>query len=76
MPKGLEEWDLSSEDGNEFNLYFSSNVIRVIKSKKIKLPEHMKSKRCKYLLKNLESGDNSGDLNVDGRIILKWIIGK
>jgi hypothetical protein len=57
-----------------FNLYTSSDVIRMIKSKKMKWAGYV---ACMgemvdtiFYLENLKGRDHSEDLGVDGRIIL------
>ena len=60
------------------NLYPSSNIIRMIKSRRMRLAEHVArtgERRGAYrgLWANLMERDRLGDTGVDGRIILQWI---
>jgi hypothetical protein len=48
------------------NLYFSPNIIRSIKSRRMRWVR----------VKSLRVRDHSEDLGLDGRILLKWILGK
>src|SRR5215472_9585799 len=69
------EWRrLHNEELND--LYSSPNIIRVIKSRRVRWAEHvarMGEKRGAYriLVGDLREGDQLGDPGVDGRIILK-----
>jgi len=63
------------------NFIASPNVIRVIKSKRISLVghvAHMAETRNAYKIwvRNPEGRDQSEDLDVDGKIILEWILWK
>jgi len=64
------------------NLYSSPNIVRVIKSRRMRWVGHvarMGEGRGVYrvLVGNPEGrGDHWGDPGVDGRIILGWIFGK
>jgi hypothetical protein len=60
------------------NLYESPNIIRVIKSRKIRWTGHVACKgelRNSYsiLVRKPEGKDHLEDLGVDGEIILEWI---
>jgi len=74
------EWrKLHNEELN--NLYSSPNIVRVIKSRRMRWAGHvarMGEGRGVYrvLVGNLKEGDHWGDPGVDGRIILRWIFGK
>jgi hypothetical protein len=61
------------------NLYFSPNIIRIIKSRKIKWPGHvarMERKRNAYgILVGKQEGKRPQDLDVNASIILKWSTG-
>jgi hypothetical protein len=62
-----------------YNLYSSPDIIRVIKSRKMAWVAHVAGMRRKmrtFLLERLKARDNSENLGVDGRIILKWILRK
>jgi hypothetical protein len=60
------------------DLYSSLNIIRVIKSRKIRWADHIarmgkREVHTGFWWGNLREGDHLGDPGVDGRIILKWI---
>jgi hypothetical protein len=62
------------------NLYSSSNITGVIKSRKKKWAGHTShmEEMCnshKILVEKLEGKREFEDLNLSGRIILKWILG-
>jgi hypothetical protein len=54
--------------------------VRVIKSRRMRWAGHVARRggevRTGFWLGNLRKGDNWGDQDVDGRIILGWIFGK
>jgi hypothetical protein len=63
------------------SLYSSPNIIRIIKSRRIRwtgFVVRMGDMRnaTKFWLKSLKVRNHSQDLGVDGRVMLKWIIGK
>jgi hypothetical protein len=63
------------------SLYSSPNIIRTIKSRRIGWAGHVASmdrrEFCtKFLLESLRGRDHSKDVDVDGSILLKWILGK
>ena len=74
------EWrKLHNEELND--LYCSPNIVRVIKSRRMKWAGHvarMGEGRGVYrvLVGKLKERDHWGDPDVDGRIILRWIFGK
>ena len=71
------EWrKLYNEEPN--NLYFSQNIIRVIKSRRMRWAGHVgRMGRGKAYTRfwwgNVGVGDHLEVLGVDGRIILRWI---
>jgi hypothetical protein len=82
-PKGEEatgEWRrLHNEELND--LYSSPNIIRVIKSRRMRWAGHVARMgrvevRTGFWWEDLEEGDHLGDPGVDERIILKWIFKK
>jgi hypothetical protein len=64
------------------NLYDSPNVIRVIKSRRIRwgrsFSMYRRDKKCvqKFLSGSLKGTEHLEDLCIDGRIILEWILEK
>ena len=74
------EWrKLHNEELND--LYCSPNIVRVIKSRRMRWAGHvalMEEGRVVYRVwwGNLRVRDHVGDLGVDGRIILRWIFRK
>ena len=71
------EWRrLHNEELND--LYSSPNIVRVIKSRRMRWAEHVACMGEERGLigswwRNRREGDNWGDLGVDGWIILGWI---
>jgi len=60
------------------NLYSSPNIVRVIKSRRMRWAGHVArlgEGRGVYR-ENLREGDHWGDPGLDGRLILGWIFGK
>ena len=62
-------------------LYPSANIVRVIKSRRMRWAEHVarmagEEKRIEFWWRNMRETDNLGDPRVDGRIILRWIFKK
>jgi hypothetical protein len=63
------------------NLYASENIVRVVKSMRMRRAGHIARKgevkmhRIFWLL-NLKGRYHSEGIGVDGRIILEWILGK
>jgi hypothetical protein len=61
------------------NLYASPNVIRLIKSRRMRRPGHVARTRQmrnahRILFGKPEGKKNSEDVSIDGRIILEWIL--
>ena len=79
MPKGMRKG--SGEGYNEelHSLYRSPNIVRVIKSRRLRWAGHvarMEEDRIsfKILTGKLQERDLSGGLGVDGRTILEWTL--
>jgi hypothetical protein len=72
------EWKkLLNEELNDRNC--SPNIIRVIKTKRMRWEGHVarigdKRGAAGFWWGNLREGDHLEDLSLDGRIILKWIL--
>ena len=82
-PKGDEvtgEWrKLHNEELNE--LYCSPNIVRVIKSRRMRWAEYVARMReridvYRVLVEKTEGKNHLGDPGVDGRIILRWVFRK
>jgi len=62
------------------NLYSLPNIVRVVKSRRMKWALHVarmvRRGVHKVLVEKPEGRDHWGDPDVDGRIILRWIFGK
>jgi hypothetical protein len=66
------EWRrLHNEELND--LYSSQNIIRVMKSRRMRWAGHVARIWERFWLGELREGDHLGDPGVDERIILKWI---
>jgi len=78
--KVTTEWrKLCNEELND--LYSSPNIVRVIKSRKMRWAGHVarmgRGEACTgFQWGNLKERDYGGDQGVDGRIILRWIFRK
>jgi hypothetical protein len=60
-------------------LYASSNIIIMIKSRRMRLTVHVArigEMRIIFWLENLKGRDQLEDLGVNGKITLEWILGK
>jgi hypothetical protein len=75
--EGTGEWrKLHNEELND--LYSSPNIVRALKSKRMRWAEHvvcMGERRGVYrvLVGKSEGKSHLGDLRIEGRIILRWI---
>jgi hypothetical protein len=63
------------------NLYASPNIIRAIKSRRMRWVRYAARMEAikmhtEFWSENLKGRDQSEDLDVDGRITLQWILGK
>jgi hypothetical protein len=70
---------LNNEELNE--MYSSPNIVRVIKSRRMKWMGHVSRMGevrgvYRFLVGKLRERDHWGDPGVDGRIILRWIFKK
>jgi hypothetical protein len=74
------EWRrLHNEELND--LYSSPNIIRVIKSRRMRWAGHVagmgkREVHTGFWWGDLREGDHLGDPGIDGRIILKWVFNK
>jgi hypothetical protein len=71
----IKKWrKLQNEELND--TYCSSNIFRVIKSRRIRWVEHVArigERRGVYWWGNLRQRDHLGDPGINGMIILRWI---
>ena len=65
---------LHSEELND--LYTSTNIILVIKSRRMRWAGHVARMEERFWWENLTERKHLEDPGVDGRIILRWIIRK
>jgi hypothetical protein len=69
------------QDEKLYNLYSSPNIIRVCISKRMSWTGHVArivqmGNGCSILVRKSEGKNQLKDLDLDGKIILKWILGK
>jgi hypothetical protein len=75
-----DEWErLNNEE--LYALYASPNIIRVIKSRRLKCARHVgrigrQEVHTGFWWGKLRKGDHSEDPGIDGRVTLKWIFKK
>jgi len=65
----------------ELNVLYSSNIVRVIKSRRMRWAGHVahmgEGRGCTgFWWENLGERDHLGDPGVDGRIIIRWLLRK
>jgi hypothetical protein len=63
------------------NLYAASSITKMMKSRRIRMAGHVARvgdmrNIYKFWSENLKGKDQTEDLDVDGRIILEWYLGK
>jgi hypothetical protein len=59
------------------NLFASPNIIRVINSREMRWAGHIAHMgEIQNLFEKPEAKKSRGDLGVDGKIILEWVLGK
>jgi hypothetical protein len=58
------------------SLYYSPNIVRVIKSKRMRWAGHVASMGRGEVLGGPKGRDHWEDLGVDGRITLRWTLGR
>ena len=58
------------------NLYYSPDIIGVIKSRTVKWVVHVACMQTGFLWENLRRRDHLGALTIDGSVTLKWIFKK
>jgi len=68
-------------NGELRDLYSLPNIVRVVKSRRMRWAGHVARMGewrgvHRVLVGNLRERDHWGDLDLDGRIILRWIFGK
>jgi hypothetical protein len=58
------------------HLYYLQSIIRMIKSRRMRLARHVARMRVKrgYWCENRKERDHQEDQDVGGRIIIKWIL--
>jgi hypothetical protein len=81
---GRKLWEAGEDCNNEelYNVYSASNIITVIRSRRMRWVRHVVSmremKKCiqNFGRKNHKGREHLKVLGVDGRIILEWILGR